>query len=57
MTISHKWYLAHTNPSAIRNEDKEHLLEDHLRCVGKRAADFADSFGSADWARVRQYRG
>ncbi len=29
-----------------------HLLEDHLRAVGERAAEFAALFGSADWGRV-----
>lgn len=33
----------------------EHSLDDHLRCVGNIAAEFARSFGAFDWARAAGY--
>lgn len=30
----------------------EHALDDHLRCVGNMAGDFAKDFGAADWAQL-----
>ena len=40
---------AHSHPELP--SERWHLLEDHLREVGRRAADFAAPFGSSEWAR------
>ncbi|MFO1350396.1 MAG: CRISPR-associated endonuclease Cas3'' [Gammaproteobacteria bacterium] len=42
-------FLAHLRP-AKEGDWEEHKLDEHLREVGKLAADFAESFGSGDWA-------
>lgn len=40
--------VAHVNGS----NGRDHLLEDHLREVGKLASSFAAKYGSGDWGRV-----
>ena len=46
--------IAHVRKSPT-GEWVEHALDEHLRCVGKMAGEFADSFGAADWARIAGY--
>ncbi len=38
-------YIAH-----VRDEKVVHVLEEHLNAVAKKAQDFANDFGSGDWA-------
>ena len=40
--------LAHSHP----DKPDGHLLDDHLRSVGARAAKSADAFGASDWAHL-----
>jgi len=47
MPLSPKTFAHWDAPGA-----RGHLLEDHLRAVGERAAEFAALFGSADWGRA-----
>ena len=44
-------YFAHVRQS-IEGKWESHYLEDHLRAVASRAAQFAMPFGSSDWAEL-----
>lgn len=50
--------LAHVRPNGVNGagggagEWSKHLLDDHLRAVALMTADFADDFGSGDWASI-----
>jgi len=48
MLTTSETFLAHWDVLGARG----HLLEDHLRAVGARAAEFAEAFGSAEWGRA-----
>jgi CRISPR-associated endonuclease/helicase Cas3 len=39
-------------PAAHIDQGRIHLLEDHLREVGRLAASFAEKFGSSEWGRL-----
>lgn len=43
--------LAHVRQDADGNW-YEHMLDEHLRCVGNRAATYAVEFGSGEWAKI-----
>lgn len=46
-------YFAHVRqPTEGKEKWEEHYLEDHLRAVASRAAQFAMPFGSGDWAEL-----
>lgn len=44
-------FLAHVR-EITKNQWAKHALEEHLRAVAERAAHFAVTFGSSDWAHV-----